>query len=240
VLPGAASASGGQLGDGPLHDSATSHTPADGRHTPLVANPSAGHAAEVPVQVSATSHTPAAGRHTVVAGANPVATHVGTPPLHDSVPVSHGFPVLQGVFGTHAPQPPSTRQMSLPPQLDPGAALPMSVHTGVPLAQSVAPRRHVPASHDAVSTHVPHVPPALHTSLLPHIVPGGAKPPVTHTTPASPHCSAPVRHGSAGWHAPPAMHATQPPSAMQIWPPPHAMPTGAGPNAEHTGSPVAQ
>jgi hypothetical protein len=175
-----------------LHDSATSHRPADGRHTPLLAKPSAGHAADAPVQNSLTSQTPAAPRHTVVAGAKPVAMHVGTPPAHDSVPVSHGLPVLQGVPAMHAPQPPSTMQMLLPPQPLPGEALPMSVHTGPPLAQSMAPRRHAPASHEAASAHVTHDPPALHTWLLPHIVPGSSSPPVMQTTPASPHCCAPV------------------------------------------------
>jgi len=51
--------------------SATSHTPAEARHTVLeAANASTGHAADVPVQLSATSQIPAADRHTAPAAAN--------------------------------------------------------------------------------------------------------------------------------------------------------------------------
>ena len=52
----------------PVQFSATSHTPAEARHTvALDAKPSLGHAVLEPVHVSATSHTPAEARHTVPA-----------------------------------------------------------------------------------------------------------------------------------------------------------------------------
>ena len=51
-----------------MHVSATSHTPAEERHTvPAATNRSVGHVAESPVHVSATSHTPPDARHTVPA-----------------------------------------------------------------------------------------------------------------------------------------------------------------------------
>jgi hypothetical protein len=51
--------------------SATSHAPAEARHTvPPLTKRSGGQAAERPVQVSATSHTPAETRHTVPATAS--------------------------------------------------------------------------------------------------------------------------------------------------------------------------
>ena len=71
----------------PVQVSATSHWPAEARHTVLEdANPSAGHVALVPVQFSATSQSPAAARHTVPAF--PAGcVHAGAPtvPLHTSV-----------------------------------------------------------------------------------------------------------------------------------------------------------
>jgi hypothetical protein len=50
----------------PVQSSATSHTPADDRHTvPPAMNRSVGQLAESPVHVSATSQAPLAARHTV-------------------------------------------------------------------------------------------------------------------------------------------------------------------------------
>jgi len=71
----------------PVQVSATSHWPAEDRHTVLEdANPSAGHVALVPVQLSATSQSPAAARHTVPA-LPAGCVHAGAPtvPLHTSV-----------------------------------------------------------------------------------------------------------------------------------------------------------
>jgi hypothetical protein len=74
----------------PVHVSATSHGPAEARHTVVAgANPSAGHVALLPVHVSATSHGPAEARHTVAAGANPSGGHVALLPVHLSA-TSHG------------------------------------------------------------------------------------------------------------------------------------------------------
>jgi hypothetical protein len=223
-----------------LHDSGTSHAPAAARHTPLCAKPSLGHTDDAPVQRSLTSHGPAAGRHTVVAGAKPFGTHVGTPPVHDSTPVSHGLPVLHGLPATHTLHPPSTRQMLLPPQLLPGVALPMSTHAAPPVEQSIEPRRQVPASHDAPSAQLTHEPPALHTWLLPHAVPGACSPPAAQPMPASVHVCMPTRHTAAGVHEAPGLHAAQLPSLTQMAAAPQAVPTGAWPASAHTGSPVPQ
>ncbi len=212
VLPGGASRSGGHAADVPLHDSATSQPPFDGRQTPPLVKTSVGHVDDVPVHSSATSHGPAAARHTVVAAENPVATHVVTPPVHEIVPVSHGLPVLHGVPAVHAPQPPSTRQICVPPQLPPSGAAPVSWQTGTPVPQAIAPVLQTPASHEVPAAQAAHVPLARHTRLLPHAVPGGCCPLATQPTPASLHDIAPVRHGSDGWQVEPCVHATQPAS----------------------------
>src|SRR5947199_300108 len=60
-----ANTSWGQAALEPVHVSATSHSPADARHTVVPGRkPSAGHASEMPSHASATSHGPAAGRQT--------------------------------------------------------------------------------------------------------------------------------------------------------------------------------
>ncbi len=62
---------GGQTADEPVHDSATSHGPADARQTnDVVAKPSGGQSGEEPVQLSATSQSPADERQTTVFEAN--------------------------------------------------------------------------------------------------------------------------------------------------------------------------
>src|SRR5262249_25561702 len=65
-----ARASAGQAQELPVQFSATSHCPAEARHTVLEnTKASAGHAALVPVQFSARSQTPVVERQTVVEGA---------------------------------------------------------------------------------------------------------------------------------------------------------------------------
>jgi hypothetical protein len=57
-------ASAGHVVAVPLHDSATSHSPADTRQTVIIGlNVSTGHDTPEPVQFSAASHMPADGRH---------------------------------------------------------------------------------------------------------------------------------------------------------------------------------
>lgn len=56
----------GQALELPVHNSSSSHTPIDSRHTTeLLLKPSAGHRFEVPVHFSSSSQGPSAGRQTV-------------------------------------------------------------------------------------------------------------------------------------------------------------------------------
>src|SRR6185503_19398778 len=86
-------ASAGQLALDPVQFSATSHSPAEERHTVvLAANPLAGQVALAPLQVSATSHTPAAERKVL-----PDARKAHADVQHDvdwplAVPRSHASP----------------------------------------------------------------------------------------------------------------------------------------------------
>src|SRR6266446_6365925 len=69
TVPAATSASGGQSSPTPSQFSATSHSPATGRHTAVLLA-SAGQAALAPSQSSSRSQTPAAARHGVPAATN--------------------------------------------------------------------------------------------------------------------------------------------------------------------------
>src|SRR5262249_59046261 len=99
----------GQSIDVPVQRSATSQTPAAGRHTVVAdASASGGHVALVPVQVSATSHGPAASRHTVVFDAKWSAGHDRDAPVQCSA-ASHGpFPALHTVVAGTRPPPAAT------------------------------------------------------------------------------------------------------------------------------------
>jgi hypothetical protein len=69
----------------PVQFSATSHTPAEARHTVLEGClASAGQAALVPVHISATSHTPADARHCTVLAAYPSVGQLSLVPVHVS------------------------------------------------------------------------------------------------------------------------------------------------------------
>src|SRR5215472_4244422 len=149
----------GQFGPDPLQLSATSQSPADGRHSPELANPSVGHTPLL--HVSATSHGPAVGRHKLPSGSGAVqlcpdslhaAEQLGSgfgtgqgspvwplqvPLLHVSVPLqktlsSQLVPSVSLVkFWSHVPLPSHSAFLQLPP--DGGA---VSVH-GVPAATSL-------------------------------------------------------------------------------------------------------
>src|SRR5262249_13219649 len=100
-------ASLGQAAEVPVQVSATSHTPAEARHTVVEGwKPSAGQAADVPVHVSATSQGPADARQTVVEGWKPSAGQGLPVPLQGSA-TSHGpvdarqtVPAATGVWVT--------------------------------------------------------------------------------------------------------------------------------------------
>jgi hypothetical protein len=75
----------GQLVAEPVQDSATSHTPAEARHTVAVPESAfTGQEAAEPVQTSAGSHTPADARQVVALPRNELAGHPADEPVHVS------------------------------------------------------------------------------------------------------------------------------------------------------------
>jgi len=93
----------------PPQASATSHTPAEARHTvPVGTTTSTGHAAALPVQTSARSHAPVAARHTVPAATKASAGHAALEPVQASAEsqtpaeARHTVPVATKAFAGHA------------------------------------------------------------------------------------------------------------------------------------------
>src|SRR5439155_1698623 len=121
----------------PSQLSATSHTPAAGRHTAVLLA-SGGQAALVPSHVSATSQTPGAARHSKVGGWKVSAGQPALTPSQLSA-TSHGpaaarqtVPLLAGSGGW--------MQRPLASQLSAVQPLPSPAHA-VPLAAGVPPHR---------------------------------------------------------------------------------------------------
>lgn len=143
-------ASVGQSAVLPVHDSATSHTPAAARQVVVAGeNWFVGHVAEEPVQVSATSHTPALGRHTVVPLANASGGHAALVPVQRSAGSQVPFPARHTVvFGK---------------KTSAGHAAEFPVHVSAESQPPVAAARHT-----VVFERKPHTPvPAAQTSHAP-------------------------------------------------------------------------
>lgn len=130
----------------PVHDSATSQTPAEARHITVEdANASTGHALLVPVHDSATSQRPTEFRHVTVEDANPSAGHSKRVPSHVSATSQAPFGarhVAPAALGAHWPAP---LQSPLPqPSSEHSASGSLAVVTGaqVPLALPVFAAEH--------------------------------------------------------------------------------------------------
>lgn len=171
--------SGGQLGPVPSQLSATSHSPAAGRHSPEVRKPSGGQSGLLPSQRSSTSQGPAAGRHSVPASATPSGGQTGlvpsqasgasqalalgrhTKPLSRSRARTHSArPALQSTTPTSQALPVSQgspqRSQSVPSQtlpspLAPPSSVPLSA-PGLPLSSRPA-TTHAPLTQRSPAAH---------------------------------------------------------------------------------------
>jgi len=111
------------------------------------------------------------------------------------------------VHGPHVP----LSQTWLVPQELPLGRLPVEVHTGSPVEQSVWPDRHgLVGEHVAPCVHAPHVP-LWQTSLVPHDVPLETLPVGLQTGKPVEQSVVPVWQGLPVEHAVPALHAPQTP-----------------------------
>jgi hypothetical protein len=166
-----------------------------------------------------------------------VSVHTATPVEQSVVPVSQGFEGVQAAFAVQEVHVPLL-QTSFVPQVVPLAAfVPVSVHTAVPVEQSVVPAWHgLAGAQVAPCVHALHAP-LLHTSLVPHDVP------LTVLVPVSVHTGTPVVHEvDPTWHglvgvqaAPPAQALHVPLSQTSLVP--HTVPLGAwDPVSVHVGA----
>ena len=172
----------------------------------------------------------------------PVSMHVGVPVEHLSDPVWHGLaggheaPCMQAL---HAP----FRHTSLVPHDVPlVTSAPVSLHTGAPVEQSIAPTWQLfDGVHPAPAVHALHAP-AWQTMLVPHPAPFAAFVPVSPQVGGLvEQLSVPVWQGlAAGVHAPPVVHALHTPVSHTM-PVPHVLPLDRlTPVSVHSGTPVEQ
>ncbi len=169
----------------------------------------------------------------------PVSVHTATPVEHDVTPVSQGLGGVHAspeVHPLHAP----LSHTSLVPQVAPLLRLlPVSLHTGTPVVHDVVPVWHgLVGVHDAPVVQALHVP-ALHTSLVPHVVPFETLVPVSvHTGVPVVHDVVPVWHTLVGVHAAPTVHAWHDPLSHTSLVPQLAPLATLVPVSVHTDVPV--
>ena len=157
----------------------------------------------------------------------PVSLQTATPVEHEVVPVSHGLFGVQAAFPVQALHVPLLQTAFAPHAVPFPALVPVSVHTAVPVEQSVDPAwQGFAGVQVAPCVHTLQVP-LLQTELGPHDVPLGAGVPVSvHTEEPVEHEVVPTSHGLFGVQAAPAAHAVQTP-LLQTSLVPHTVPLDA-------------
>jgi hypothetical protein len=124
------------------------------------------------------------------------------------------------------------------PHAVPTGLLPVTWHTGSPVAHEIIPTLH---ASDGVQTSTVHGTqlPALHTWFVPQVVPLETAVPVSmHVELPVEQTSVPVWQGFAvGRQLPPAVHGTHAP-LLQTWLVPHDIPFATFPVSAQTGTPV--
>jgi len=157
----------------------------------------------------------------------PQEVPLGTLPesVQTAAPVSQDvFPLWHGLLGTvqlaptvQLTQLPVELQTLLVPQLAPAArSVPLSLQTGVPVAQASAPSwQGFVGAQLAPSEQTPHWP-ERHTIPDPHEVPFGWLPDSAQTELPVAHDSVPARQTFAGEQAPPAAQVTHEPPLQTL------------------------
>jgi hypothetical protein len=183
--------------------------------------------------------------HVVPASIGEPFTQVVVPVEHEVVPLKQapGLPV-QPWFAVQSPQKPLPSQTLLAPHVVPPARLLPSTHVCAPVEQLVMPflqllglpMQPMPASHPM------HIALALHTMLVPQLVPGFLGAESTQVCAPVMHEVTPVAHTAFGFdeHVPPAVQDTQLPELLQTWLVPHDVPGDFNVPSMHVCEPVMQ
>jgi hypothetical protein len=167
----------------------------------------------------------------------PVAQEM-TPLLHDDGLPLHAPPAAHA---THMPVPLQTR---LVPQPVPAAFAVPSTHVWTPVVHAVTPLTHAPPGfvvHAWPAVQSVHWPLALHTWLVPQVVPGDlAAPSIQVCTPVA-HDVTPLAHAPGlPVHACPSAQATHAPLPSHTIPAPQAAPAARLAKSRQTDAPVVQ
>ncbi|MGC4086963.1 MAG: hypothetical protein QM756_03495 [Polyangiaceae bacterium] len=168
-----------------------------------------------------------------------VALHTGVPDEHDNVPVLHGLAVgVQVLPSAHATQAPAEHTLPVA-QGVPFGALPETSHVEVPVEHEVEPSLHGSLGwHEVPALHVTQAP-ALHTLLVPQLVPFATAVVLAVHPIAGVHVVFPVTQGFSGTQSRPAEHETHTPP-LQIWFVPQDVPLSTFALSMHTATPVLQ
>ncbi len=167
-----------------------------------------------------------------------VGLHTGAPVVHEIVPVTHGLVGVHDAPVVQALQVPLSQTSFVPQTVPLAALLPVSVHTGAPVVQTMVPVwQALVGVHAAPIEHVVHEP-FSQTSPVPHEVP-------LATFPVTPHTDVPVaQEVSPVWqtlpveHDTPAVHDAHVPLSQTSLVP-HEVPLFTGlPVSLQTGNPV--
>jgi hypothetical protein len=161
----------------------------------------------------------------------PVSTQTLEPLVQSVRPVRQGAPglVVHGWLATHAPQLPSASHTWPAPHIVPAGLLLPSTHVWAPVAHEVRPLRQAGLGllgQAWLATQPTQLPPALHTWLSPHEVPGVRGLASTHVWVPVAHEVTPVRQPGLGLlvQVVPATQATQLPVPVQTRSGPQAVP----------------
>jgi len=210
------------------------------------------HAVGLPVQLWSAMHTPqkplpshiGPPGQVAVLGLGVPSTQVEAPVTHDVTPFlqTDGF-VVHAWPAVHETQVPVPLHTWLVPQVVPADVLPLSMHFGAPVVQSVTPVLHGAPGlvvHALPSSHITHWPLPLHTMFDPHEVPA-----LTSSPSMQPEDDDIPQETTPSLHAPPGfVSQTVPPAqpmhapALQTLSGPHDVPSETFVSSPHVGEPV--
>jgi hypothetical protein len=180
--------------------------------------------------------------HTVpLAACVPVSVHVGVPPEHEIVPVSHELVGTHEAPVVHAVQVPVSHTFMDPHDVPSGRLLFEFVQTEAPVEQTVDQTVQEPVGVQSVpAVHALHVP-VWHTMFTPHEEPSASAVPVSvHVATPVEQSAVPVWHGLVGTQAMPCVHASHAPLS-QTWLVPQLVPfVTLVPVSRHVSVPMEQ
>jgi hypothetical protein len=161
-------------------------------------------------------------------GALPPSMHSEAPVAHDVLPILHGLSKEQVASGVQATQLPLLQNILFPQGVPLPTAAPVSVQSGVPVAQDKVPTWHLFVGVQVDPALQATQAPSLQTFPPPQSLPFAAEPAATHVGVPPPQSIFPVLQPSGKSHDAPATHAVQVPSAAQTFPEPQDRPAATG------------